>query len=91
MKLLFITCLAVIGVTGCKKAEDPAYQVLPGRRMTEAQVLSQATTVFRPGPECSEFHVSFTNGIWDVSCESNHIPEALTIRDADGKMKITKP
>ena len=90
MKLLFVACLAVVVITGCKK-EDPANSVLPGRRMSEAQVLSQATTVFRPGPDCSQFHVSFTNGVWQVSCESNHIPKALTIQDADGKMEITKP
>ena len=91
MRLL--TCiagLAFIGIVGCKE-EDPALKPLPGRRMAEVDVLSQATSVFRPGPDCSQFHISFTNGIWEVSCESNHIAKALTIRDADGKMDIIKP
>jgi len=52
--------------------------------MTEAQALSQATTVFHPTPEQSQFHVTFKDGIWEVSCESNHITRVLTIRDADG-------
>jgi hypothetical protein len=92
MRLLtFIACLAVIGVVGCKE-EDPALKPLPGRRMAEVDVLSQATRVFRPGPAgCSQFHISFTNGIWEVSCESNHVAKALTIQDADGKMEIIKP
>ena len=86
----FIACLAVIGIAGCKE-KDPAYTALPGRRMAEVDVLSQATTVFRAGPDCSQFHISFTNGIWEVLCESNHIAKTLTIRDADGKLEITKP
>ena len=93
--LLFITCLAVIGVIGCKK-KDPAQTVLPGRRMAEAEVLSLATTVFPPGPEQSQYHVSFKDGVWEVSCESNHITKAVRIQDADGKMEqvskqVSKP
>jgi len=92
MRLLtFIACLAVIGSTGCKK-EDPAYKALPGRRMAEVQVLSLATTVFPPGPEQSQFHVGFKDGVWEVSCESNHITKAVRIQDADGKIEpVTQP
>ena len=52
--------------------------------MAEVQVLSLATTVFRPGPDQEQFHVGFKDGIWEVSCESNHITRVITIRDADG-------
>jgi hypothetical protein len=84
MRLLtLIACLAVIGCIGCKK-KDPAYSALPGRRMAEVQVLSLATTVFPPGPDHSQFHVSFKDGIWQVSCESNHVATVISIRDADG-------
>ena len=89
MRLLsLIVCLAVIGVIGCKK-EDPAQTALPGRRMAEAQVLSLATTVFPPGPEQSQYHVSFKDGVWEVSCASNHSSRAVRIRDADGAILQT--
>jgi hypothetical protein len=80
--LLFTVCLAIVGCAGCKQ-KDPAYLVLPGRHMTEVQVLSQATGVFHPRPEQSQFHVTFKDGVWEVSCESNHVTRVLTIRDAD--------
>ncbi len=92
MRLLsFIACLAVMGIIGCKR-EDPAMKALPGRRMAEVQVLSLATTVLPPGPATSQYHVSFTNGVWEVSCESNHILKAVRILDAAGKIEqVTQP
>jgi hypothetical protein len=81
--LLLIVCLAVFGFSGCKQ-KDPAYSVLPGRHMAEAEVLSRATTVFRPGPDQKQFRVTFKDGIWEVSCQSNSVTRVLTIRDADG-------
>jgi hypothetical protein len=89
MKLLsLIVCLAVFGLTGCKKI-DPAQTALPGRRMAEAEVLSLATTVFAPGPEQSQYHVDFKDGVWMVACESNHILRTVMIRDSDGVIMQT--
>ena len=92
MRLLsFMACLAGIGILGCKKA-DPAQTALPGRRMAEAQVLTLATTLLPPGPTSSQYQVSFKDGVWQVSCESNHILKAVSIRDADGKIdKVNQP
>ena len=87
MRLLsFIACLAVIGIIGCKKP-DPAQTALPGRRMAEAQVLSLATTVLPPGASSSQYDVSFKDGVWEVSCESNHVVKVVRIQDADGKIE----
>jgi hypothetical protein len=90
-RLSFIVCLVVVGVIGCQK-EDPACKALPGRRMAEVQVLSLASTLLPPGPEQSQYHVSFHDGIWEVSCESNHILKTVRIQDADGKIEqVRKP
>jgi len=86
----FLASLAIIAATSCKK-EDSAQTALPGRRMSEAQVMSLATTVFPPGPGQSQYHVSFKEGIWEVSCESNHITKAVRIQDADGKIEPVLP
>lgn len=87
----FTACLAVIGTIGCRK-EDPSQKALSGRRMAEAQVLSLATTILPPGPTSSQYHVSFKEGIWEVSCESNHIWKGVTVHDADGKIEqVNRP
>jgi hypothetical protein len=95
MKLLtFIVCLAVIGITGCKK-EDPGLKALPGRRMAEIDVISLAGTVV-PQQVGYSYHTSFKDGIWEVSCKTNKTQVdwlvITTVRDADGKIEqVSRP
>ena len=90
LKLFAIVgCLAIVGIAGCKK-QDPSTKVLPGRHMTESQALSRATQELPPGPAQSVYHVTFTNGIWEVTSISNNIQHVVTIRDADGKLEHVK-
>jgi hypothetical protein len=55
-------------------------------RMTRAQVLSEATAKVRPGKNCSQFSVIYSNDYWTVFYESNGIPEVFQIQDSDGKI-----
>jgi hypothetical protein len=95
MKLLtFIVCLAVIGITGCKK-EDPGLKALPGRRMSEIDVVSLAGTIL-PRQVGYSYHTSFKDGIWEVSCKTNKTQVdwlvIATVRDADGKIEqVSRP
>ena len=89
MRLItLILCLAVAGVIGCKK-KQPQYEVLPGRHLSESQVLDLAA--LPPSPDKTMYRVDFKDGTWEISLVQLSVWGTSSAKtNADGRVEITK-
>jgi len=89
MKLFaLIICLATVAAIGCKKqvAVDDKDTVLPGRHMSEHQVVERALSQL---PQSSGYRCEFKDGVWDIlEVQTGVFGVSSRTTNADGKITV---
>jgi len=82
-----ILCLAAVAAIGCKKqAEvDDKDTVLPGRHMSEHQVIETALSQL---PQSSGYHCEFKDGVWNILRVQQGFGVSSRTTNADGKITV---
>jgi hypothetical protein len=86
--LTLIFCLAAVAASGCKKqtAAGTRETILPGRRMSEHQVVEMAMSKLPPS---SGYRCEFKDGVWEIlEVQQNVWGVSSRTTNADGKISV---
>ena len=87
--ITLVLCLAAVAVIGCKKPQasaDAKDAVLPGRHMSEHQVIDLASTQL---PQSSGYRCEFKDGVWEIlEVQKNVWGVSSRTTNVDGKITI---